>query len=59
MLEALEGVIQEVENLCSALACESNIWFWETVQLRLKGKCSYWSPSVDAYIKLKTALLLN
>lgn len=59
MLEALEGIIDEIENLSAALHCENNICFWEAVQLGLKEKSLDWVQSVDAYIKIKTALLTD
>lgn len=57
MIEALDGVIDEIENLSVALQCEKNIYFWEIVQIRLKEKSSDWNPKVDAYIKIKTGHL--
>lgn len=57
MIDALEGVIDEIENLSVALHCEKNISFWEIAHIRLKEKSPDWKQSVDAYIKIKTGYL--
>ena len=53
MLEALDEIINEIEVLSSELHCEHDIWFWKTVQLKLKEKSPDFSQKVDAYIKMK------
>lgn len=57
MIEALERIIEDIENLSVSLKCENNILFWEIVQVKLKEKSQDWKQSVDAYIKIKTCLL--
>lgn len=54
MIEALKGVIAELEKLSVSMQCENSISYWEIARIRLKEKSQAWNQSVDAYIKIKT-----
>lgn len=59
MLEAMEGIINEIENLSKAIGCEQQFWFWDMTQKMLAAKTTVGRQKLDAFIRIKKAALIQ